>query len=368
MNFVCLREKFGKGLAAVQRVVSRNFTLPILESVLIESEKGRLKLTATNLEVAIRCWVPGKVEKEGAIALPAAFLGGVVQNLHTDKIQFEVKGTVMHVKSEDYSAVIKGQNAEDFPVVPPVADGLKFAIGAKVFSEALGQLLNIVTVSEARPEISGVFMTFNKDAGLFVATDSFRLGEKQMSVKDGVKKEGGFKVIIPLRAAQELLRIIEKEEEAVAVTLGENQAMFSVGEVELTTRLIDGNYPDYEKVIPQEFMAETSFERAELMDRIRQVSVFSGRTNDIKLHFDSKEQTISVAASSSEAGEGETKFSAVIKGETTDVTFNYRYLLDGLENLGSEMAVLKVNDASRPSLLKAPKDETYRYIVMPIRD
>lgn len=370
MHFICLRDKLARALTFTQRVVSRNFTLPILESLLIETEKGQLKITATNLEIALRCWVPGKVEKEGALTVPAGFLGGIIHNLRTEKIESAVKGTTLHISTQGYAATIKGQNAEDFPVVPPVKGETTIIVGAPELLEALAQLQNIITVSEARPEISGVLMQFEKEAGLFAATDSFRLGEKRLGLKEKIKTktDGLIKIIVPLRAVQELIRVLESAEGSVTIQIDANQALFLLPHLQLTTRLIDGSYPDYEKIIPQEFATETTFDRGELIERIRLVSIFSGKTNDVRLHLDEAKQALALSASSSEAGEGETKLAATIKGESVDVVFNYRYLLDGLENINGDKVLFKINTNTKPSLLRGVKDTTYRYVVMPIRE
>lgn len=368
MRFVCIREKLAKALTTAQRVVSKNFTLPILESVLLETEKGQLKITATNLEVATRCWVQGKVEQEGSITVPASFLSGIVQNLHTEKIEFNTKGTILHIVADDYKATMKGQNAEDFPSVPPVKGEHIIMVDGSQLLLAFSQLQNIVTISEARPEISGVFMKFEDSNAFFVATDSFRLGEKQLSLSKKVKGKDGVRIILPLRAVQEVGRALEQNSEEVTIKIDANQALFVTPNVQITTRLIDGAYPDYAKIIPKDFSNQISFTKEAFMEKLRLISVFSGKTNDIRFHVDTKAQVVSMNASSSEVGEGSTDLNVTVKGDDMDIVFNHRYLMDGLQNINSEKILFELNANTKPSLLRSPEDATYRYIVMPIRE
>lgn len=368
MKFLSVREKLAKSLGLSQRVIAKNFTLPILESALIETEKGQMKISATNLEMAIRCWVQGKVEKEGSLTVPAAFLLSIVQNLNTEKITLETKGSILHITAEQYRGTIKGQNAEDFPSVPEVKGEVEAVFEGTALYQGLAQLQNIVTISEARPEISGVYVILEGNKGVLAATDSFRLGEKKISLKGELKGKAEARFIVPLRAVQELIRILEGGQQDVVVRIDANQAMFMLPHVQLTTRLIDGVYPDYAKILPKEFTTETVFERGALLDKVRQVSVFSGKTNDIRLHFDAEKQIIVLSASSSEVGEGTTELSATIQGESVDIVFNYRYLIDGLQNLSDDKVRFQLNANTKPSLLKAVGDVTYQYIVMPIRE
>lgn len=373
MKFICVREKLLKSFNLASHIVSKNISLPILGNFLIETDTNKLKISATNLETAISVWVSGKTESEGKVCVPASVLTQAVSNLQSDNVELEaVEKYNIKISSSDFEGVIRGNPADDFPAIPSVQKTYSVTLPVSLLKEALGQLMNIITISETRPEISGVLFSFAKNQLKFVATDSFRLGEKTIIFTDKSSKVSGKEslksFILPLKGVSELLKTLDAEKDVVSIFYDENQALFVLDGVHLVSRLIGGQFPDYEKIIPSEFMTEVLVNKEELIKKIKAVSIFSSRTNDIKLEMNSKDQKIIMESASSDTGQSKSTISCSITGDSAQITFNWRYLLDGLMNLTTDQAILRFNTGQKPALFRGKGDKSYFYLVMPIRE
>ncbi len=368
MKFTAFQDKLNKGLGYALKVISRNVSLPILENFLLKTESGRLKITATNLEEAIEVRVAGKIEKEGEVTVPANVFSNLISNLNDQKITLELKENILHITSDDFSAEIKGQETDDFPVIPEVEAGSEFTFKTEEIKQGLNQVLNIVTSSGTRPELSGVYFRFTGNKELkVVATDSFRLGEKTISAPDDDSDAHSF--ILPFRAASELNRLLDAAGEDFALRFDKNQALFDLDGVRLTSRLIEGNYPDYEQIIPDEFTTEVTVPKEELIKKIRLVSTLASDSNAVSIDLDADKGSVLMHTSSSAKGASKSSLQeASIKGDSVKISFNWRYLMDGLSNLEGEKVVFRLNGSDKPSLLRTEEDTSYFYIAMPIRE
>lgn len=373
MKFTCIREKLLKSFNLAGHVVSKNISLPVLGNFLIETDKGKLKISATNLETALCVWIAGKAEGEGKVCLPAGILTAAVSNIKSDKAVLEViEGSNAKLSAGDFEAVIRGNLVDEFPSIPSVEKNNSITLPAPLISEALNQLINIVTISETRPEISGVLFSFSDKRLKLVATDSFRLGEKTIALSDAALsstgKESPKSFILPLKGVAELLRVLDSEKDMLSVVYDENQALFILDGIHLTSRLIEGQFPDYEKIIPGEFLTEAMVDRNELIQKIKAVSVFSSRTNDIKIDINPKDQKIILESSSSDTGQSKSFVAASITGDSAQIVFNWRYLYDGLTNLATDQAILSFNTGQKPALIRGKGDKSYFYLAMPIKE
>jgi len=387
MKFTCLREKLLKSFNLASHVVSKNISLPILGNFLLETDKGKLKISATNLETALKIWVPGKVEQEGKVCLPSNVVSAAVANSQSDKVLLEsVENTNLRIYAGDYEAIIRGNLVDDFPAIPnvlPTQKNKSINIPAPLLYEALNQLVNIITISETRPEISGILFSFSNNSLKLAATDSFRLGEKIIPINDkevDIEKDFSFKsFILPAKGVNELLRILTSQQDVLSVLYDENQALFVLDGIHLVSRLIEGQFPDYEKIIPNEFLTEVLVNKNELMQKIRAVSIFTSRTNDIKIEINSKDQKIILESASSETGQSKSSISCSINGDSASIScsingdsaqisFNWKYLYDGLANLTTDQAILCFNTGQKPALIRGKGDKSYFYLAMPIRE
>lgn len=368
MEIVCLQENLKKGINTIQNIIGKNLTLPILNNILLVVEKKRLKLVSTDLEMAITHWTSGKVKKEGEITLPAKLLSDLVNNLPNKKIEIKTKDSSLQIKCENFKSIIKGMDSKEFPIIPKIKNGSVMKIKTSELKQALSQVVNFASLSDIRPEISGIFMDFNSKGIKFVATDSFRLGEKILLLK-GNKHEIKKAVIIPLRTAQELIRILSEQdkEEMVEILIEQNQILFKTPDSQLISRLIEGTYPNYEQLISKQFETSLILNKEEFTNLVKVSSLFSSRINDIKLRVIPKKSLVEISAQNVEVGENLSEIKGEIKGKETEIVFSHKYLLDGLNNILGDKVMFGLNGEANPGILKPAGDPSYIYVIMPIK-
>lgn len=371
MNIICNVDKLKESLGYTERVVTRHLTLPILNNILIKSDKNGLKVSSTNLEIGINSWFPCKVVQAGEITVSAKIFYSVISSLASDKASLEVKrDNTLNIVSEGYKASLKGENAKDFPIIPKLNSDLIITLNANILCKSLSQLIGFVSNSETRPEITGVLLYKNSGENnlVAVATDSFRLGEKKILLKDEYK-DISFSVIVPARTIAEVIRVFSDKNDDINIIFEKNQIGFESNKTEIISRLIEGNYPDYKKLIPSEFNTVVKLDKDKFTKIIKLVGLFSSRVNDIKLSFlkDGQDSKLAVYAGDSDLGENDSEFNIDMSGENLEVKFNWRYLVDGVSNLSGNTAVFNFIDEQKPCLIKSLEDTSFLYIVMPIR-
>ncbi len=365
MKVTCTQENLSAGLNLVSHVASKNISLPILSNVLIRAEKGSLTLMTTNLEIGVVTTVRGKVEQEGGITVQAKTLSDYVALLPNENVELELDGQTLHVRSKKAKTTMKGVDPSEFPLIPEVEVKREITMSATKLKDALTSVAFAVAYDETRPEISGVYVSFNGKEAVLAATDSYRLAERKIALESPVET---YQVIIPMRAAQELIRVLSETDEVVRIRSNENQMVFVVGPVTLTTRVIEGQYPDYQQIIPQEHATRATVNTRAFMNTVKQASLFcKPGSNDIQLVLDAGAGVITVSAANVQIGESEAQQDATIEGENNDIIFNHRFLQEGLQNIDTEECVLELNTNSSPGLLKPQGADDYLYIIMPIK-
>ena len=338
-----------------------------------------MKLTATNLEMAISCLVRGKIEQEGEFTVPAKLFSDFISLLPGDQVDLHVVGDTLHVRSGSHTTKISGLPASDFPLVPPVRDGVSFTLSAQALRQVLSRVLFAVATNESRPELTGVYASFNDPVdgagkAVFAATDSYRLSEALIDCHGSSEVRTA---IIPARALSEFARILSvfKDDvevpETVEVVLSDNQIVLRYGSVELTSRTIEGTYPNYRQIIPNRHETEARIQTDALARAMKAASLFA-RTGlfDVSLELDTEAKQLRVTGADAARGENTSTSEAVIVGTNNRVALNYRYLLDGLTALGEEEARFRMIDANNPCVLLPPESSTgtkFLYIVMPIK-
>ena len=373
MKLSCLRKNLNSGLQTVERAIAKNSTLPILDNILLETDRGRLKCSATNLELAVIARVGSKIVKPGRITVPSRIISSLVGSLPNKKIDLEVKGNSLFVSSEGGKSKIKGLPAKDFPLIPTIKEKATMSIGAPVLKRALSQVVSSASVSESRPELSGVFWKVNGQDLRLVATDSYRLAEKKIFLRE---KQKEFSFILPLKTSNELVRLLTEREGEVSLSVDDNQAKFSFFGVEIISRLLDGSFPDYERIIPGSFKTEAVLNVSSFASNVKLASLFSGRVDEISLKFakSSRSKFLEVKAASGEIGSQESKLAVNIKkGGSGNISLNHRYLLEGLSNILTDEVMFLMNDGGTPVMFRPysearrPKDKDFLYLIMPIR-
>lgn len=366
MRITCTQENLHKGLNMVSNIANKNSNLPILNNVLLEIKKSGLTLTTTDLEIGIKVFVRGKVDQVGDFTVDAKLINNFVALLPKENIILNLKNSSLEIKSNNQETSIKGLEAEDFPLIPDIEKTNEINISANDLKKALSQVLLAASLDSSRIEINAVNFIFQKDKLILAATDSYRLAEKIINIQNN-KKEAN--LIIPLKTLQELSRILnEQNNQSIQIYYNENQIMFVFDGVELVSRVIDGRYPDYKQIIPVDFLINAQCQINQLVPAIKSVALFCKQgINDIKLSFDKKNKQIVVATASSATGNSVAHVPANISGEEAEIIFNYRYLLDGLNQINGQEVLLKMNNNSSPGLLAPTEDKNYIYLVMPIR-
>ena len=379
MKFICTQENLNKALNIIGKIINRNATLPILNNILIETDKGRIKLSSTNLEMGINCWIGGKISEEGKITVPTRLFGSFVANLPNQNIKINQAGESLKLSCDNYKTEIKGISADDFPLIPEIEANLEIKMKSLPFKEALTQVLPSVSVSESRPEITGVLMDFSrleKGELVLAATDSYRLAEKVVKLDGKNKEEINFpndkkSLIVPRNTAQELSRILDGGDSGeLKIVLSEIQILFDCGNINLISRLIEGQYPDYQQIIPTEFKNKVTVDSEEFQKAIKISSLFADlQTNSVFLKTDGGAKTLEIKAEAGEVGKNISKIPAQINGEETEIVFNHHYLVDGLNSIKAKEVIIKTNGGSSPAVLSAADDKNkdFLYLIMPVR-
>ena len=374
MKISTLQENIKNGLSLVGHLAGKNINLPILNNILIEAKGGVIKLVSTNLEIGITCLIRGKIEKEGSLTVNAKIINDYVSLLANKKINIENEDRKLLIHSDNYKTTIKSDQADEFPLIPQINKDTYFKAKIVDFKKALNQTIFAVSNSETRVELSGVLFIFNKDNLTMAATDSYRLAEKQIIVKSNTETEN--RIIIPAKTLQEVSRIltnlkdeqIDDNDQEISFYISDNQILFTIGSVELISRVIEGQYPDYKQIIPSDTKTEIIINRSEFTRAIKAASIFSKTdVNDINLDFPLEKNISVISSSSGQSGENTTELESKIKGNDNGIVVNYRYLLEGVNNLNSENIIIKIVDNSTPCILQAENDDSYLYIVMPIK-
>ncbi len=374
MKIIILQEKLKEGLNIVERVAAKSVTFPMLNNIILKAKKNFLNLAATDLEMGINWWALGKVEAEGETVIPARTLSNLINYFPNKPILLETKESSLYVECENSKTILKGYNPEEFPIIPTIANNEFLQIPIGSFCQSLSQVVDIATTSTTRPEISGVYFIFQKDSIKMVATDSFRLGEKTLFLEKPSGVEKSYSFILPQRAARELINILGEKEGNLKIYFSPNQVLFeslmpetSHPQIQLISRLIEGEFPDYEAIVPKKYETQVVFQRAEFLNQIKTASIFSGKVNEVKLKINPKQEKVEIFSQSPDLGEYQSSIPARIKGKELEMAFNHKFLADGLSNIKNSEIFFELTDAGGPGALKPVGDPSYLYVVMPIK-
>lgn len=374
MKITSLQENLKSGLIAVSHIAGKNVNLPILNNILIDASNGNIKLISTDLEIGITAKVRGKIEKEGVFTVDSKVITDFVSLLPNQKVELNQKDLELSVVSDNYKTKIKGQSAEEYPLIPNVEKIDSYKVDPDEFRQALQQVVFAVSNSETRIELNGVLFNFSNGSLIMAATDSYRLAEKKIKVKNNNGKES--KVIVPAKTLQEVVRLLSniKAEELgtdnkeIEFCITDNQILFTFGSIELVSRLIEGQYPEYEQIIPQKSQTQISTQKSELNRAVKASAIFSkSGINDVNLDFPAGKDKIIISSTSSNVGENISEVEAKVQGSDNGIVVNYRFLLDGLNNINSDNLKLEIVDGSTPCVLRPEKDDSYLYVIMPIK-
>jgi len=369
-----MQENLARGLAVVSRAVSTRGTLPVLANVLLRTEDGGLKLTATNLEIGITYWVPGKIETDGATTVPARLFADLVSSLPgSERVDLELQGAdVLHVRAGRFATHIKGIDADEFPAIQTAGERPTTRVAQKVLRRALSETIFAAASDEARPILTGVLARFEGDRLTLAAADNYRIAVRTVDILDPVESVS---VVIPARALAELARVLSDTDDPVELVLAQarNQVLFHVEGVDLVSRLIDGQFPNYQQVLPQSHATRAELEREELLRAVRPAALIaSSSANIVKLRIGQENgQTDGDAGvmvtATADVGDYEGAVEAAVEGDGTTIAFNARYLADVLTNVDADRFAIELNGPLSPGVFRPVGDDAYVHVVMPVR-
>jgi DNA polymerase III subunit beta len=359
MKLQVTQENLNRALSNVARVASSRNALPILSNVLIKTVDNRVCIAATNLNIAITHYIGSKVSEPGAITVPARLMQDFVSSLSSGVIDIVVDETKLHIETDSYNSTINGTPADDYPVMPKIQNGTSWSVPAGQLKKALQQVVIAASNDDTRPVLTGVYFHTHEGALYVVATDSYRLAERKvMPLKETVT------LLIPATAIQDLLRIVDDSKELVKVTHDDQQVLFTYGDVELVTRLIEGAYPDYRKLIPGSFQTNATLPRAELAN-ITKVSSLFARESAGSVTLNVEDKKVSIQSVASQLGENTATALADTSGEGS-ITLNSRYILDALGVIADPAVTVGFNGKLEACVLRGT-DKDYAHIIMPLK-
>src|SRR5215212_119147 len=373
MRAVCNTETFSKKLALVSRGVSARSTIQLLGGILLEAGDGSVRLSATDMEISVQTASPAEVEEEGRVIIPARIFNDIVRSLAAEGFSLEHDGSggTVRLAAAQNEYRIRAYAADDFPQLPGFEAEGAFRMSGEVLVETVEKVSRSYSRDETRPVLTGILINFEDSRVRMVTTDSYRLSIKESELAT-TAFEGSREAIIPARAMQEVSRIFSgSEEDEVEVALGQNQALFRIGDVLFGTRLIDGNFPEYRRLLPGGFEREISVNREDLISTLRRVNLFAQRqTPPVPVSLSFSEGSVEVIVRNGEVGDAHERLSASSEDEFL-ISFNPGYLLDGVSAIDSENVVFKLNEPLKPGLIvpeENGEEPDFLYLIMPMRD
>ena len=362
MRVECMQENLKRALSATARAVAPRATLPILGSILFQTQKGRLRIAATDLEIGVEFFIGAKIEAEGQLALPARLTSDIVLALEGTTVTVSGEQNEAHIVAGNMETKIRGLDPNEFPLIPEMKDGKKFVITASELGSIAENVAYATALDQTRPILTGIYLSVSETQGVAAATDSYRLAEQTFQLKDGPKET--ISCIIPTRALLEAARILIGGE--VTITLGEHQIVFEGEEARLVSRLIEGEFPNYKEIIPTEHSLTATFKAADAGHALRIATLFAkDSANTIVLRVGAPDQ-LSVHATSAQTGETTATVSANVEGEPLEISFNVKYLTDMIALQKGDVTLL-LKSATDPGILKSSSNPTLRYLVMPLK-
>lgn len=363
MKLECELEKIKNAINQTEKVTGKNLTLPVLGSILFIATKKSLKLRATNLSLGVEVEVPAKIEQEGTMAVSGTVLTGIFSNMaQNEKVILEENNGNLLIQTKKNKIKVKGQPYDDFPTIPLV-EGQSFEIEAKKLIDGIKSVYYSSSISDIKPEISSVYMYTNESNLVFVATDSFRLAEKKIKIKNIEEISG---ILIPFKNVPEILKIFSEVSGEVKVCFNKNQISFSSGSIYLTSRIIDGVFPDYRQIIPKESQTEAVVLKQDLLNALKISNIFSDKFNQLNLVIKPKEKIFELYSQNNDIGENKTNLDAAITGEDVELAFNYKYFLDCFQSVNSDSLSIKLNQSSKPMVISGVSDNSFVYLIMPM--
>ncbi len=353
-----------RALTKADKITGKNVSLAVLQCVIIKTLENQIELSATNLELGIKLYIPAKVERAGEVAVSSSLLVSYLNNLvQEEKLVLEHSEQTLKIIGTKSETQVNTFPSADFPTIPTIESDKKCIIELHDLIDGLKSVWYAASVSSIKPELSSVYLYSDSGELTFVATDSFRLAEK----KPGAKIEDFESILIPQRNVSEIIRVFEGFESKITMVFGQNQVSFEVEkEIYLVSRVVDGVFPDYKQIIPKENKSELSVLKQDLINALKISNLFSDNFNQVKFHLDAENNIFEITSKNTEKGESRTSVPASIRGESIDINFNQKYISDCFGSIKSESFQVYFNGVGRPMVIRGVGDGGFMYLVMPL--
>lgn len=359
----CEIDKIKNAVLLAEKITGKNLTLPVLSSILFVAEGKILTLKAMNLSLGIEIQIPAKIESPGTLAINGSSIANVFSNIiQKENIKLEGSEGNLLIKTKKNKIKLKGMPYEDFPSIP-VVKGEEFEIDSKKIIEGIKSVSYSSSISDIKPEISSIYIYSKEDNMIFVATDSFRLAEKKIKLKKDINIPG---ILIPNKNVGEIIRVFGDNSGDIKVCFNKNQISFSQDNIYLTSRVIDGVYPDYRQIIPKEQKTEIVLLKQDLLNALKISNIFSDKFNQLDLNVNTSEKVFELSSSNNDIGDNKTYLDAVLKGEDVSLSFNYKYFLDCFPSITTDSVSIKLDGSSRPMVVNPVGDTSFTYLIMPM--
>lgn len=362
MKVTVTQENLNKALGVVSRVASSRTSLPVLNNILMRTENNRLLLAATNLEVAITEYIGAKVVSEGAITIPARLLSEFIANLPKGNVDLKVEGSKLHISSDKYVSTINGMSADEFPALPEITSAHTLTLDTNVLKTAISQTVLTASSDDTRPVLTGVLCHVHEGSLYFAATDGYRLAERRL-----VSATQDIRALIPASTLSDVARVVPEDCDEVSMLFDDSQVRFRMNDIEVTSRLIEGNFPDYRQLIPKETEIHALLSRTEFTRVTKIASLFARESGgSVTVTTDEQKQLLSIHSIASQLGENTSEATAEVDNEGS-VTLNSRYLIEALGCFDKERIRFGFSGKLAPCVLSDLDGGDYQHIVMPLR-
>ncbi len=363
MKIECQIDKIKNALITVERITGKNLTLPVLGSVLWVAVGKTLKLRATNLSIGIEISIPAKIEKEGVVAIRGDILSSLFSNMSGDgNVSFELINNNLSIKTKLNTILIKSIPHDDFPTIP-IVSGEELVISSQKFIEGMKSVYYSASTSEIKPEIGSIYIYPEDDTIVFVSTDSFRLAEKKVKIKQKLLFSG---ILIPFKNSIEIIKVFDTSTDDLKITLQKNQISFSTPNIYLTSRVVDGIFPDYKQIIPKNPTTTAVVLKQDFISSLKVSNIFSDKFNQITIIVKPTEKVFKIEAKNIDIGENISFISSALSGEDVTLNFNYKYILDCFQSTNSDSLNLDFSGNNKPMIIYAVGDNSFMYLLMPM--
>jgi DNA polymerase-3 subunit beta len=364
MNIECIKDKLSYAVAKAERITAKNITLPVLSCIMLEAKDSTLTIKSTNLDLGLEISLPVKVNKPGKVAVSGSILYSFISNITNDKnVTLEAVEGNLKVSTKHSESIIKAFPVDDFPNIPRVLNEKSFTFNVPNLIKGFKSVMYSSSVSTIRPVLSSILLASEEDSVVFVATDSFRLAEKRVGTK--THKEFN-QILIPFKNVGEIIKTLEDIKEDAQVYLNENQIAFSYNDIYVTSRVIDGTFPDYKQIIPKETKTEVTLLKQDFLSSLRISNIFSDKFSQVTFYISPKDKIFRITTKNIDIGENINNLDAVIKGEELTISFNYKYIIDCFQSIDSDSVTLLLSDMNRAMIIKGTNDKSFLYLVMPM--